>query len=545
MAATRPRALDPSGGAGHPGRVHPATDLPAPHAFLRKVHLAFVPGPSTPLLDRVVEGLRLAFTQLGHHWSTTPDAQTDAFLCTARLHEPVSWRHSPLFVGRKLWNLQHKPATYGLVHATTQQFRDLHAHFVAALAKPVHEPKDFALPGLAEKAWEVLRDQGSRGGPMMCVARLLQSQSKSLRVLLVVGDEEPVEAYLFDLAGAFPRVVGGDFARFCGEAALRIATQLSTREVTMHQVRGEPIARADWNRAQGPKAMLAVSRELGRREFFTRMVRVADLVEVPALTDALAQQYSEGCFATFDPVLQAQIVTVTGSSQPVQKMSIVEDDLAVIGQVLDGGHGVAVRAVEGLRNDPPSSEAVEFEAIDAVLPREVPPAAFGITTPMPVVRSKLHGHRGVRGYDPRTVEFVPLSPAYYDYLVSCSTEAQAVGIAEAYRRSRALRDPNDPRTIVFTVLPGHGMLMVEKWLPGKQPFEELLAAMDEGRIDICHGVPQGWMRYVPVGGRMELRMGKPEAPDEVGCRPVGCASTAGGSTTGGSAIGGMPSATHC
>ena len=113
-----------------------------------------------------------------------------------------------------------------------------------------------------------------------------------------------------------------------------------------------------------------------------------------------------------------------------RKLLIVEDDLAVIGEVLDGGHGVAVRAVEGLRNDPPSSEAVEFEAIDAVLPRAVPPAEFGIPQPVPVVRSKLHGHRGVRGYDPRLVEFVPLSPAYYDYLVSCSTEAQAVGIAD-------------------------------------------------------------------------------------------------------------------
>lgn len=513
----------------------PATELPAPHAFLRQVHLAAVLGPSTPLLDRVVAGLQQAFTRLGHRWTMVPDAQTDAFVTTARLHEPVSWRHSPLFVGRKQWNLQHKPATYAMVHATTQQFRDLLAHFVAALAKPTHEPKDFALPGLAEKAWEVLRDQGSRGGPMMCVARLLQSQSKSLRVLLVVGDDEPVEAFLFDLAGAYPRIAGGDFEHFCGEAALRIATQLSTREVTMHQVQGAPIARADWQRAQGPKAMLAVSRELGRREFFTRMVRVADLVEVPALTDALAQQYSEGCFATFDPVLRAQIVTVTGSSQPVQKMSIVEDDLAVIGEVLDGGHGVAVRAVEGLRNDPPSSEAVEFEAIDAVLPRALPPAWFGLDEPMPVVRSKLHGHRGVRGYDPRVVEFVPLSPAYYDYLVSCSTEAQAVGIAEAFRHSRALRDPNDPRTIVFTVLPGHGMLMVEKWLPKRAPFEALLQAMDDRAIDICHGVPQGWMRYVPDGGRMELRLGKPEAPDEIGCRPV----------AGGRATGGMPSATHC
>lgn len=474
---------------------------------MRRVHLACVGGPSTPFLDRVVEGLRQAFTALGHDWAAAPDARTDSFLTTARLHEPVSWRHSPLFVGRKQWNLTHKPATYALVHATTAQFRDLVQHFERALARQPNDPADFALPGLAPKACEVLRDQGMRGGTMMCVARLLQSQAKSLRVLLVVGDDHPVEAFLFDLAGAYPRIAGGDDRRFCAEAALRIATHLSTREVTMHRVQGAPIARADWQAAPAPAAMLQVSRQLGERGFFTKMVRVADLVDVPALTDVLAQQYSEGCFATFDPHLRAQVVTVTGSSQPVQKMSIVEDDLAVIGEVLAGGHGVAVRQVEGLRNDPPSSEAVEFEGIDAELPRRVPPPAFGIGEPLPVVRSKLHGHRGVAGYDPRTVEFVPLSPPYYDYLVSCSTEAQAVGIAEAYRRSRALRDPHDPRTIVFTVLPGHGMLMVEKWLPGRQPFEELIAAMDSGRIEICYGVPQGWMRYEPVGAAMKLRLG--------------------------------------
>jgi hypothetical protein len=272
--------------------------------------------------------------------------------------------------------------------------------------------------------------------------------------------------------------------------------------------------------------MVQVSRELGRRKFFTRLVRVADLVDVPALTDAVAQQYSEGCFATWDPALQAQVVTVTGSSQPVAKSCIGEDDLAVIVGVLAGGRGVAVRHVEGLRNHPPSSEAVEFEAIDARLPRQRPPADLGVSGPAPVARSKLHGHRGVASYDPRTVEFVPLGPAYHDYLVACSTEAQAVGIADAFARSQSLRDPADPRTVVFTVLPGHGLLMVEKWTPGRRPFEELLLAMDSGRISVCNRVPQGAMRYLPVAARMELRLG----PDDVPADPV---------------TGGMPPATHC
>jgi hypothetical protein len=48
------------------------------------------------------------------------------------------------------------------------------------------------------------------------------------------------------------------------------------------------------------------------------------------------------------------------------------------------------------------------------------------------------------------------------------------------------------------------------------------------------------MRYVPVGGRMELRAGKPEAPGEVGCRPPVADRAADGKATGS-----MPSATHC
>jgi hypothetical protein len=509
--------------------VNAIPGLPPPHRFVRKVHLAAVPGPSTPLTDAVLAGLQRAFETLGHHWSDAPDDRTDAFVSTARVHEPLSWRASPLFVGRKQWNLRHKPASYTVAWMAPGELHRLVEHFTAALRKAPPDPADFLMAGLAPKAWQVLYDQGSRGGPMMCVARLLQSQFKSMRVLLVVGDDEPEAAYLFDLAGAYPRIEAGDRDRFYGECALRIATQLSTREVTMHQVRGDAVPRAQWQAAAAPPAMLAVSRELGGREFFTRQVHVADLVDVPALTDVLAQQYSEGCFSTWDPALHAQIITVTGSSQPVAKMCIVEDDLAVIGDVLPGGHGVSFRPVEGLRNDPPSSEAVEFELLDARLPRIELPPAFGVRGEVPAVRSKLHGHRGVAGYDPDTVEFVPLAPAYYDYLVSCSTEAQALGIAEAFSRSRSLRDPADPRTVVFTVLPGHGMLMVEKWVAGARPFEVLLRAMDEGRIDVCSRVPQGWLHYEPVAGRMELRLGAGASPAE----PADPAS------------GGMPSATHC
>ena len=479
----------------------------AGHSFWRQVRVAAVRGPSTALLDEVVAGVEQALCARGHEWTTTPDDRTDAFVTTARLHEPVSWRHSPLFTGRKRYGLTAKPATYTFVQVREQQLQDLVQRFELALAKDPPDPADFDLPGLSTNAWQVLRDQGSRGGVMMCIGRLLQAQSKSLRVVMVVGERTAEAAYLFDLAGSYPRIDNDDMGGICGDLALRIATHLSTREVTAHRVDGEPIPPAQWQASTGRRAMLHVSRELGARAFFTEMVRIADLVDVPALTGAVAQQYSEGCFGTWDPVLQAQIVTVTGSRHPVVKASLQEDDLAVITGVLDCGSGARVRTVAGLRNDPPSSEAVEFASIDEYLPRRRPAASFGIDAEVPVVRSKLHGHRGVTAYDPDTVEYVPLDAPFFHYLVSCSTDAQAHGVTAAFARSRALRDPADPRTVVFTILPGHGLLVAEKWVPGTQPFEVLLAAIDSGRLEISSRVPQGSMHYVPVGDRMVLQLG--------------------------------------
>jgi len=256
--------------------------------------------------------------------------------------------------------------------------------------------------------------------------------------------------------------------------------------------------------------MRAAARELGRRGFFTEMVRIADLVHVPALDDAIARQYSEGCFATWDVRLGALVATITGSARPVDKQDITEDELAVIVGVRPDGKGALVRLVDGKRNDPPSSEAVEMYALDLALPRiALGPAGRGPAggSQVPVARSKLHGHRGISGYQPGRVEFVPLDPAYYDYPVSCATEAQAHGIVQAFARSEALRHPADPRQVVFTVLPGHGVVMVEKWQPGKAPFQVIWEYMDEGILRIDSHVPQGAFSYEPgPDGLCQLKM---------------------------------------
>jgi hypothetical protein len=227
-------------------------DPPSRHRFLRAVRLAAVPGPATPLHDEILRGLAHAFETNGHSFTTTPDDRTDAFLTTGRWNEPIVWRASPMFVGRKQYRLNTKPSCYTIVHASRAQFDGTVERLTAALAKAAPDAGDFTFPGVPPTGWQVLHDQGHRGGPLMSIARLLQSQMKCLRILLVVGDARVEFAHLFDLAGAHPRIEMTSPERFYTDVALRMATQLSTREVTAHRVEGEAVPRAQWAAATAP-----------------------------------------------------------------------------------------------------------------------------------------------------------------------------------------------------------------------------------------------------------------------------------------------------
>jgi len=101
----------------------------------------------------------------------------------------------------------------------------------------------------------------------------------------------------------------------------------------------------------------------------------------------------------------------------------------------------------------------------------------------------------VRAYNPTRLEHVFLDPSYYDFPVSCSTEAQARAIKGAFRRAEALQNPDDRRPLVFTVLPGHGVVIVEKWVLGKKPFQLIWEAMDSGDLVVSSHVPQGRLDY--------------------------------------------------
>jgi hypothetical protein len=466
---------------------------------MREICVAYMPGPRTELLSELVPDLLAAFTRLGHEVKEIPDEDTDILLTTARFGEPLEWREAPIFNVRRRYGLRHQPTIYTLVHMRRDEFASEIRRLDAALEREPIDPSDFDLPGLAPTAVRVLAEQGRRGGPILSLQRVLQAQSKSIRVLLIVGDDQPEDIFHFDLVGAYPRSQGSNLREIYEDTVRRIATTVSTREVTAHEVVGEPISKGLWQELSTPAAMRTAGRELGRRGFFTEMVKIADLVQVPAVTEGVASQYSEGCFATWEPRLDALIATVTGSARPVDKGDITDDDLSVIAGVRADGSGAQVYQIEGGRNDPPSSEAVEMMDMDLLLPQVDFEGAR-----VPVVRSKLHGHRSIGAYDPRHVEFLPLDEPYYYYLVSCATAAQAQGIKGAFARSQAMRDPDDARTVAFTVLPGHGCFIAEKWVKGKAPFETIWELMDAGFLEIESAIPQGPMSYREANGKMKL-----------------------------------------
>ena len=485
------------------------TDQPHPvHSWLRKIALAYVPGPSTLLAAGVVERLMERFTEQGHTLLTKPGDPpgAEAILTTTEFGKPLPWRESMMFTARRRFKLERAPIIFNLTHARPEQWQALLEHFTGALAKEPPDLADFTFPGLTPRAYHTLLEQGRRGGPILSIIRLVQSQGMSVRQIVVVGGEQPDYAYTFDLVGAYPRTDASQGDAFYDDLMNRILTAVSTHEITEHEVSPDKISLDLWHALATPKAMKSAGLELGRLGFFTEMVRVDNLVDVPLLNQAIASQYSEGCFGTWEPALNALICTITGSARPVVKDALTDDELAIITSVRRDGTGACVRHVEGLRNDPPSSEAVEMIGVDESLPRIRLGREWPLPVEVPVARSKLHGHRGVRLYDPRYVEHVFLDPAYYAYPVSCSTEAQAAAIKSAFMRSEALRNPADPRQVVFTVLPGHGVLMMEKWVAGKAPLQVICEAMQDGRLEIENPIPQGPLDYQPdADGRMVLR----------------------------------------
>ena len=467
-----------------------------PHAWLRPLRAAFLPTFTTPFLAHVEAELRSAMARLGDVAQDGPDDSTDLIFTTAPFGEALSWREAPFFQARRQYRLTRQPTICTIMHVESAPFAAIMDHLAGALAKQPPDPADFAFPGLQATAYRTLVEQGRRGGPILALERVVQAQAMCLRILLMVGDERPAVTYHFDLVGACARTPGDSPSSY-EDLVRRMATAATVENLGGYTALPGLIAHDTWQSLTAPRAMSRASAALGERGFFTDMVRISDLVQAPAISGAVASQYSEGCMGTWEPGLQAVIASITGSARPVDKGKITDDELAVVVRVREDGCGVYVREVEGKRNDPPSSEAFEMVDVDDALPWITLDPQWGAADKAPVIRSKLHGHRGVAAYDPRQVEFAAMDPVYSVYPVSCGTTAQAQGIKAAFARSQALQNPDDPRQLVFTLLPTHGVFIVEKWAPGKAPFQAIWEAFDAGTLQISSLVPQGPEVYEP------------------------------------------------
>jgi len=465
------------------------------HPWLRRSPIALLPGPGTSLAHRVLDELSAALAGQGQEVQPCPNSDTAGIITTAEFGKPLPWRRALMFTARARYRLPRQPTVFTVLHAQPAELQPLLDQLAAYIEEPTPRRDLCDYPGLAPQGHEVIFEQGRRGGPMLALLRLVQAQAKCIRTILVVGEDEPERAFTFDLAGAHPETLADDARAFYRDLTMRVVTALSTSEVTNHQVMDPVVTAAEWARLDTPDAMVRAGRELGTRRFFTRMLVISELVQLPALNDAVASQYSEGCFATWDPRLHALIATVTGSARPVDKGALTHEDLAVIVGVRPDGLGAVVRQVEGRPNHSPSSESVEMRGMDEELPWLKLGPEWGLQARVPVVRSKLHGHRGISAYDPGMVEFAPLPPAFHHYPVSCATDAQARAIAHAFSHAHCLQNPDDPRQVAFTILPGHGAAVVEKWVPGKQPFETIWEYMDRGLIQVASRVPQGPFSY--------------------------------------------------
>jgi len=468
------------------------------HTWLKQLTVSYLPGPSTPLANRVASDLMEFLHNEGHTTQELPSANTDVILTTARLGEPLGWREAFMFTARRRYRLNHVPTVFTIVHATHQQFNDLLSEAESILTNGIESTPRF--PGIPETASRTLYQQGKRGGAIMYLLRIIQLQIKSIRVLLIIGDQKPDSAFVFDLVGAHPQIRNNDPQIFNKDIVTRIVTAASTEEITRHRIVKPDLKREVWDDLPTVQYMTQASQELGKRDFFTEMIHVSDVAEIPGFSDAISQQYSEGCFATWDVYIDGLVTTITGSARPVRKENISDKDLAVIVGIKPEQDGALIRQVVGHPNHPPSSEAVEMIGMDMKLPR----ITLSNGAQVPIIRSKLHGHRGVRSFNRDRVEYVSVPNSYLYYPVSCSTDAQYRAVQEAFSSSSALKNPEDPRQIIFTVLPGHGVVIVEKWVEGKQPFQVIWEAMDHRDIEISNDIPQGPFAFQNDGQRATL-----------------------------------------
>jgi len=479
------------------------THVTGMHPWAHPIALTYYPAYMDRLLEPVLQELLGWFRANGSRVQPKPDRDTDLIITTARFGQPVPREEALLFHGKRMFGLGHRPQILTVVSLRRSEYKAQIAYFSELAEHPGEGPADHQYSGLGPRAVEVLLDQARRGGPEVALGRLMQAQTKSIRVMAVIGDEQehPLRAIHFDLAGAHPTTDASDLRRFAEDAGRRILTAVCAHEVDNHDLLPDPLPQAVWDSLTTPEAMIRAGQEFTRFGFFTTPIAIEKILGYRGgIGEAIAAQYSEGCYAVYEPQVAGLITTATGSSKLVDKRFISRDDQAIVVGMKPEGDGARVLTVAGRPAVLPSVEAVEMMGICEALPPYPLPNSDGQLSQAPPVRAILHGHLGVEAYDPQTVEAVFLDDLYYDYLVSCGTGALASGTARAFARSASLREPSDPRGVVFLEQPGHGVVIVEKWVDGKGPFESIRETLDSGRLRMTMRVPQGPVQWESTSG---------------------------------------------
>ncbi len=469
------------------------------HPWAAPISLAYLPRALTPALSAVIDAVFSWLREAGCTITSEPDQSTDLIVTTARYGENVSRDEALLFHAKRRYRLSRRPQILTVVDIPETDYQAWTAHFTRLATLPEEEAIQDRYDGLGAQAAEVIAHQARRGGPVLAISRLLQAQMLSIRLMAVRTDKgRPYRALHFDLAGARPVSDATDLAAFGAEAGARIIAAVCAREVNSHVIETETVPAEVWAQLEGPDAMVRAGATFTEYGFFTTPFYIEKILGYRGISDAISAQFSEGCYAVYEPDIPGMLTTATGSSRLVDKRAITRRDQAVVTGIKPMRDGAIVRPVEGMESVVPSVEAVELMGLCQAVPSHVRLNRNGARVSVPNARAILHGHLGVESFDPRYVEAVMLDPLFYTQLVSCGTGALANGTAAAFASSEALSSLDDPRRVVFLEQPGHGVLVVEKWLPDEQagqPFDLIHQALQAGHLRMSYDIAQGPVQW--------------------------------------------------
>ncbi len=461
------------------------------HDWVKPITVCFVENKSNKRLDRITSALEKWFQDNGHIVQRMPDASTQLFITTMRGADVVDRPDALLLNGKRRYQLPHRPQVLTLVDLTTEQFEERQRYIDALADLPYTAAHTVEIPGLGRKGSEVIHQQRRRHD-LVGMARLLQGQAISIRVMGLVGDEKwPDYGLHIDLAGAYATIPFKGPKDFIANIGGRIATFLNTVDVKEHIYLDELLASQDWETSETPNDLVRAGNTFTDYGFFTDPVDVVKLLGFRGLGDAIAAQYSEGCYATYDPLIGGLVTTATGSAKFVDKRAITRGDTTLITGVKPNRMGALVRGIEGRPDIAPSVEAVELFGICEMSGVEEDPLGES----RPRIRSLLHGHIGVKSFAPERVERVVLDKSFYAYPVSCGTNILADATGKAFAKAQALSSANDPRKVIFIEQPCHGIVVVERWVQGMRPFEAIEQALQEGWLVMQSHVPQSLSEY--------------------------------------------------